>query len=182
MIHASSAPASRNVPSFLATVLVAIALAGCVTASGFVMAPFTSADGRFTVAVPDGKMTEVTKPGGGVYAGSTVHFWTGGLSDGPRLAVVYADATAATGFPESVLDDSIQSNLDSTGGNLVEQDPITVHGLAGREERVSAATKQYIFRMFVVGNRLYSVSVTGSAQGVGTAHALVFLDSFDVLP
>jgi hypothetical protein len=62
------------------------------------------------------------------------------------------------------------------------ESPLTVAGQPGREQRISADSLSYVFRLVFVGNRAYSISVTGSPAQVDEADALLFLNSFATSP
>lgn len=71
--------------------------------------------------------------------------------------------------------------MNQTHGTLLEENPLTVSGFPASEERIVANGIAYLFRAVLAGNRLYSVSVTGSPQDVDSAEAKVFVDSFEIL-
>ena len=171
----------------IAILALPILLGACLptTVSTYTLTTFTSADGRFRVDVPGGAMTDTILPGGGVFAGSTVH----GLSltaDALRFAVVYGDAQPAylaTTPIDTALANAVQGNVASTHGTLIEQDPITLGGNPAREARISIVGAEYVFVVTFVGNRLYSLSVLGSSDSAARgSEATQFLNSFAVTP
>lgn len=147
------------------------------------MSSFTSADGRFSVAVPGGAMTETTFDGSGPFAGSTIHAFSTAPEGGPRYAVLYGDA-GADYVARTPLDEIYAAaeagNLSSTGGTQTAVRAIEIAGLPGREQHVTSDSKSYVFRLVLVGNRSYVFSVTGSMAQVEAAEATVFLDSFEI--
>ncbi len=81
---------------------------------------------------------------------------------------------------EAALAEAARANLDTTGGTLVDEHATTVAGLPGLEQRIAAGPVEYVFRFVFVGNRLYSLSATGSKPQADGADAKLFLDSFEV--
>jgi hypothetical protein len=177
------------VPLGRATAVLALGLVlgGCLspTVTSYTFKTFTSADGRFHIDVPGGAMTDTVLPGGGVFAGSTVH----GLSvtaDALRFAVVYEDAQPAylaTTPIDSALANAVQGNVVSTHGTLIDQHPITVGGSPAREARISIIGGEYWLVVTFAGNRLYSLSVLGTSDSAARgSEATEFLNSFAVTP
>ena len=171
----------------IAILALPIFLGACLptTVTSYTLKTYTSADGRFHIDVPGGAMTDTILPGGGVFAGSTVH----GLSltaDALRFAVVYGDAQPsylATTSIDEALANAVAGNVTSTHGTLVEQLPITVGGSPAREARISIIGGEYLFVVTFVGNRLYSLSVLGSSDSAARgSEAMQFLNSFAVTP
>src|SRR6266511_543170 len=62
--------------------LLSLGLAACVSVHVSTLSTFASADGRFSVTVPGGAMTDTILPSGGAFAGSTVHALSTTLPDG----------------------------------------------------------------------------------------------------
>jgi hypothetical protein len=171
----------------IAILALPIVLGACVptTVSTYTLTTFTSADGRFHIDVPGGAMTDTILPGGGVFAGSTVH----GLSltaDALRFAVVYGDAQPtylATTPIDTALANAVQGNVVSTHGTLIDQHPITVGGSPAREARISIIGGEYVFVVTFAGNRLYSLSVLGTSDSAARgSEATEFMNSFAVTP
>jgi len=171
----------------IAILALPIFLGACLptTVTSYTLKTYTSADGRFHIDVPGGAMTDTILPGGGVFAGSTVH----GLSltaDALRFAVVYGDAQPAylaTTPIDTALANAVQGNVASTHGTLSEQHAITVAGSPAREARVAIIGGEYLFVVTFVGNRLYSLSVLGTDDtAVRGSEATQFLNSFAVTP
>jgi hypothetical protein len=170
-----------------AVLALGLFLGGCLsaTATSYTLKTFTSADGRFHIDVPGGAMTDTILPGGGVFAGSTVH----GLSvtaDALRFAVVYGDAQPAylASTPiDSALANAVQGNVVSTHGTLIDQHPITVGGSPAREARISIIGGEYVFVVTFAGNRLYSLSVLATSDSAARgSEATEFMNSFAVTP
>ena len=167
----------------VATLALCATLLACVSAQMSTMQSFSSGAGRFTVTVPGGTMNTSTlsTPRNGAFAGSTVSGFSTGSASGARFAILYADAAAgyldAHGVGATLLD-AEQANLATKSGTLVSDGPISVAGQSAREERINVGQVVYVFRLVFVGQRFYSISVTGSSAQVDAADAKVFLDSF----
>jgi hypothetical protein len=127
-------------------------------------------------------MTETTFEGSSPFAGSTIHAFSTTPDGGPRYAVLYGDA-GADYVARTPLDEIYAAgeagNVSSTGGTQTAERAVEVAGLPGREQRVTADAKSYVFRLVLVGNRSYVFSMTGSATQIDAAEATVFLDSFE---
>jgi hypothetical protein len=171
----------------IAILALPIFLAACLptTVTSYTLKTFTSADGRFHIDVPGGAMTDTILPGGGVFAGATVH----GLSltaDALRFAVVYGDAQPAylaTTPIDTALANAVQGNVVSTHGTLIEQHPVTLGGNPARAARISIIGGEYLFVVTFAGNRLYSLSVLGTSDSAARgSEATEFLNSFAVTP
>jgi hypothetical protein len=167
----------------LALALMPVLLAASASASVhvFAISTYHSTDGRFSVTVPGGTMEETTFAGQGpMFEGVTVHALSNN-AEGATLAVFYADASvaylAATPI-EKVLDDAAQANVATTNGTLASQATITIDGQPARDQRINGPRADYEFRLVVISNRLYSISVKGTADQVAAASARAFLDSF----
>ena len=153
----------------------------CVSLS--TMHSFSSTDGRFTVTVPDGKMkaSSLAAPGNGAFAGSTIFGFSTPSATGARFAVLYADASPGYLIAHGVdatLVEAEQTNLASLNGTLVSSVMTTVAGQPARDDRIAVGEVVYVFRTVFLGQRMYSISVTGSPSQVDSADARVFLDSF----
>ena len=169
--------------SGLALFTLLVTLGACVSVQVSTMQPFKSADGRFTVTVPAGTMKASTlaAPSSGAFAGSTIYGFSTGSSNGARLAVLYADTAPGyldTHGVDAALADAEQANLASNNGTLVSATAITVAGQRAREDRVIVGDVVYDLRLVFIGQRFYTISVTGSTLQVDAAEAKVFLDSF----
>jgi hypothetical protein len=60
---------------------------------------------------------------------------------------------------KAALAGAARANIDTTGGTLVDEHPMMVAGVPGREQRITAGPFEYVFRFAFVGNGLYSVSI-----------------------
>jgi hypothetical protein len=176
-------PLPMRLASALSAIALSVSLSACVSVQVSTLHSFASADGRFTVTVPDGAMKQSTlaPPANGAFAGSTVTGFSTASASGARFAVLYADAVPgyldAHGVDGTLLE-AEGTNLSALNGTLVSAGPITVAGQPGREDRIGVGQAVYVFRTVFIGQRMYSISVTGSPAQVDSADAKVFLDSF----
>jgi hypothetical protein len=156
-------------------------LAACVNFNVSTVQTFSSAEGRFSVTVPGGTMNASTFPSGGPFAAAPAHAYATSTAAGVRMAVLYADADPSY-LADTSLDDALaaaeRANVDTTQGTQQSERAMTVAGQPGREQRINAGQFAYVFRLVFVGNRLYSISVRGTAPQVDQADAILFLDSF----
>ena len=175
----------RGVAARAIVLALVVSLAGCVSTRLTVISSFVSADGDFTVTVPGGAMAESTSAGSGPFVGGTVHAFVHDEPDGPRFALLYADAApnylAGTSL-DAALDAAELANIRATGGAQVDERHITITGLPAREQRITTPAASYVFRMVFAGNRLYSISVKGTDLQVQEADVIVYFDSFTITP
>jgi hypothetical protein len=122
---------------------------------------------------------------GGVFAGAPAKTYVNVSGSGLRFAVVYADADpsylAGTSV-DAALTNAEQGNLATTGGTQQAERRLTISGNPGREQRITAGSVSYVLRLVFVGDRLYSISVKGTAVQVDEADAIQFLNSFTSTP
>jgi hypothetical protein len=167
------------------SVLVFVLVAGCATSIRFfALKTFVSANGGFRIDVPDGVMTDQVVPGTGVLAGSMVHELTHD-ADGVRFTVVYGDAAPAylaSTSVDSALDAVEQDNLARTNGTQTSDVSTFVMDQPAREQRITTPTTSYRYHLVFVGDRLYSISVAGSAADIVSSESTTALGSFTLLP
>jgi hypothetical protein len=167
----------------LAPLLMALVVVGCITTRVTTISTFAPPDGRFSVTVPSGAMSESTMAGARPFASAPVHAFVHDEPDGTRFAAFYGDADpgflAAT-TPDAALDAFERSNLTATAGELRSERRLTISGFPGREQLITGSGGSYLFRMVLAGNRLFSFSVKGSEPQVHAAQAMVYLDSIAV--
>jgi hypothetical protein len=176
--------ASSRTAALLVALVVPLMLAGCLSARVFTLNTFTSSDGRFHIDVPGGAMTDTILASGGAFARSTVHALHAD-GDGLRFAVVYGDADPhykTTTTLDGILSNAEAGNVSSTGGTQSGDQAITIAGQAGREQEITGPSAAFRFWILFVGDRLYSLSVTGAPADVGGAEATSFFNSFGLLP
>ena len=75
-----------------------------------------------------------------------------------------------------------EANRASIGGTQEAERTLAIAGYAGREQRIIVGPVTYVLRLVFVGNRLFSISVKGSAAQVDEADASQFLNSFAATP
>ena len=160
-------------------------VAGCVSAVRFfALTTYTSADGHFRVDVPGGVMTDSSFAGSGAFARTTVH----GLShdaDGMRFAVLYADADPsylASTTIDAALAAAERANLSTIAGTQTSDLATVIEDNPSREQRIAGPNAFYRFHLVFIGNRFYSISVTGLEADVAGTEATTFLNSFAVAP
>src|SRR6266511_2618163 len=145
--------------------LLSLGLAACVSVHVSTLSTFASADGRFKRYRPgrcdDGhdsaewrSVRRIDRP----CAVDDVAGWSAVRSHLRRWDPSYLTSKTM----EAGLAEAARANLDTTGGTLVDKHATTVAGLPGLEQRIAAGPVEYVFRFVFVGNRLYSLSATGS--------------------
>jgi hypothetical protein len=169
--------------TWLIVFALTFSLAGCGLGRVWTIATFESAEGRFSVVVPEGTMVEGTLVGGGPFAGATIRTFVHDVPGGPRFAVLYGDA--APDYLEGIsvdaaLDAVETANIEATGGEQIDGEHLAVAGLPGREQRITVPGAIYVFRTVFAGNRLYSISVKGTDTQVTQADVVVYFDSFKI--
>lgn len=172
--------------SRLGTLVVAVlVLAGCASVNVESVGTFSPPGGRFSVIVPGGTMDAGTLSTGGVFAGAPARTYSTVGASGIRFAIVYADADpsylAGTSL-DAALSSAEQANLETIGGSQQSERSLTITGNPGREQRITVGSVAYVLRLVYVGNRLYSISVEGSAGQVDEADAVQFMNSFTAVP
>ncbi len=139
---------------------------------------YRSKEGGFTILMPG-------TPVPGRRSGGALEFTklTATLDEGAEIyEVEYGDIPAALGDPEAVLDSALQ--LAEMAGKLTRQAKITLApgGYPGREgEFETSGGRISKERSFVVGRRLYALSVETSQERRASPHIEKFLSSFRLL-
>jgi len=120
---------------------------------------FSSAEGHFSVLFP-GKPAHETEAHE-LYAG---HSFTA-ETEWATYAVMYADFKAAIGDPGGALDGARDVLL--AGKELVSETEMKLNGYAGRELKVKSGGGMAVSvtRLYLVGNRLYNVTVVFAPAG-----------------
>jgi hypothetical protein len=98
--------------------------------------------------------------------------------------VAYLDLTDADA-PDQVLNDVVGVEATSMKGKVESETKVTLDGkYPGRDVRIPMPNRKGMVRsrVYVVGKRLYQVTVAGSVKFVDTASPGRFLDSFALLP
>ncbi len=94
-------------------------------------------------------------------------------------AVAYTDFAAppATNNPEKMLDRAREALLFASGGSLVFERRLELHGVLGREVRVESAGRLTVARLYAVRGRLVEASVVMPEASFSEEDAAHFLDS-----
>jgi hypothetical protein len=79
---------------------------------------------------------------------------------------------------QQVIDGGVDKLVSNKKGTVVEQKPITVNDAAGKEGLIQTADGFTRFRVFLVGNRLFQVFVSGSKEQVTSKDTDQYFDSF----
>jgi hypothetical protein len=137
---------------------------------------FDPEQGKFSVAMP-GTPEEKSLPE------ATGKVWTS-TADGLTYSVQYKVQEFPNGTPESdavvqIMDGDVQWSVTTKGGTIIgEPKTLSVGGQTGREVVIDDGNTLRRIRMCVAGDRLYSVTVSGPKDKVGTPEVDSFLDSF----
>jgi TonB family protein len=147
---------------------------------------FSSAGGRFTVLLP-GTPTEKIQSRDSPAGTLDVHEFI--LITSAYYGVTYIEYPSSIeggGDVKAFLDGMIGAGVKGIGGTLLEEEDTPLDGHPGRFVRVQAGDG-YVMRIrsYVVGNRIYQISITmreaGAPQAIARFHdetAAKFLDSF----
>jgi len=146
-------------------------------------APFASVEGGFTVAFPSPPEVEhqtLDTPQGKV----PYHLFSGELREGAFI-VTYADYPSSGGLkPAERLKKTVDAQVAGQQGTRIYERPCSLGKIHGLEVRYRAANDEgAIFlttlRNYLVGNRLYQVSViTLLGSGMTAEQIKALLDSF----
>lgn len=138
---------------------------------------FTSAQGGFSIDMP-GQPEASTQPSSG---GATSYVFSAS-KDGRSYMASYTDLPAsASGFtPKQLLDSTRDGAATSSGGELVEEQEITLGQYPGRDFTLNVELLKNSIRQraFLVGPRLYQIVTTGPGDDVNSADADRFFNSF----
>lgn len=149
-------------------------------------APFASKDGKFSVALPD-KPTEKTSKVKVGDAEATLHIFSVDQKEPKRGYVItyieYPKGTVGADKDKFVAG-VVERNVARLKGKVASNEPITLgkQKHPGRDVRVELAeTKQlYRARVFLVGERVYQVTVLGAEEAVKGKEVDDYLASFKV--
>jgi hypothetical protein len=141
---------------------------------------FDPEKGKFSVAMPG---TPAESP---LKSGSPGKMWTS-QADGLTYSVGYEDVqlppgAADTDQVQDFMNTEVEWMITVRGGTLAGQkQPLIVGGQPGREVDIDVDGKTLRrIRMCIVGDRLYTVEVSGPADKVSPPDIDSFLDSFKV--
>jgi hypothetical protein len=146
-----------------------------------VLQPYTSIEGRFTVAFPGGAPkldTEATNLKDG--STSTLYeFWTELENHNVSYMLMYNDYAAdyASGDPQTLLARTRDGAV--AGKTLLSDMVISLNGVPGREFTAKDDSWNYTLRQFLQGKRLYQLIVVSTTAHPATQTS-AFLDSFKI--
>ena len=144
---------------------------------------YRATTGSFQVRFPEGKAPEVEhKPitGGLSVSMFKVQYGTSGY------IVTFDDFNRTSGrSAEQILDGAKEGVLETTGGTLDKEDPLTLEGHPGIELSVSATTSGIAMRqrvrVYLVDGRVYQLIVVAPTWSGASASEQEFFDSFKLL-
>jgi hypothetical protein len=143
--------------------------------------PYTSIEGRFTVAFPGGTPKLDTETVNMKDGGTTTlyEFWTEPDNGNLSYMVMYNDYAAdyGNGDPQTVLATTRDGAL--AGKTLLSDMVISLNGVPGREFTAKDDTWNYTLRQFLQGKRLYQLIVVSTAAHPATQTS-AFMDSFKI--
>jgi hypothetical protein len=177
-------PAVTDAGTVAADASMADAGKGAPDATAATGATYRTASGGFQVRFPEGKppaVEEKTITGGG----SAVHLFK--VQYGTSGYIVSYDdfARGSSRTPQAILDGAREGVLESTGGTIDSEHPLTLEGHPGLELAVTATTAGITMRqrvrVLLVGGRLYQLLVVAPTWSGATAVEQDFFDSFKLL-
>lgn len=133
---------------------------------------FSSAGGRFSVLLP-GTPTERIQPRDSPVGNLEVHDFILNTSAYYNIRYIeYQSNLEESGDVKASLDSIINEGIKQAGGALLEEKDISLDGHPGRFVTVKAGGS-YVMRInsYVVGNRIYQISITMKEAGVPKAIA-----------
>ena len=138
----------------------------------------TADDASFSVLMPNRAHTSVQKADS-TYGKIDTHFTTA-VFRGTTYSLMWVDYPVdAVSSERRALDYAVSGALFNTGAKLLEQTEIQIDGFPGRELRASGATDLPMWvRIYLVGRRLFQLTVSGPNRPEIEANARKFLDSF----
>lgn len=154
--------------------------AGNTDAGSFYRTP----SGGFQVRFPEGKAPEVEEKtitgGGAVVHLFKVQYGTSGY------IVTYDDfAKGSARTPQLILDGAREGVVETTGGTIDSERPVTLDGHPGLDLAVTATTSGITMRqrvrVFLVDGRLYQLIVVAPSWSGATVVEQDFFDSFKLL-
>ena len=136
--------------------------------------------GRYTVTMPGVVRTSV-QAASSVYGRHDV-FFTVSISTGVTYAVMYVDIpVGALAQPRAVLDRAVESAMDDFGATLQTATASWISEFEGREFQATNLRGHPLFgRVYLVGARLYRLSVSGLNQRASAESADRFFGSFEL--
>jgi hypothetical protein len=142
-------------------------------------APFTSADGGYSIAFPS-PPTEQTQSQPTAIGTLDIHIAALDLGNQALLVSWQEQPAKAPKDPKKILDGQRDGMMSSfPGAKIMEQKDITLGTNPGRSFIIKMVTPDatQFTRVYVVGNRMYQIAAIGAGAGDAAA-ATKFLDSF----
>lgn len=145
---------------------------------------YRTPSGGFQVRFPDGKAPEVEDKtitgGGSAVRLFKVQYGTSGY------IVTYDDFAKTAGrTPQQILDGAREGVVETTGGTIDSERPLTLDGHPGLDLAVTATTSGITMRqrvrVFLVGGRLYQLIVVAPTWSGATVVEQEFFDSFKLV-
>lgn len=168
----------------LMTAAVALsALAGCTGADGW--REFRSEQGGFSIMVP-GRLEQQSQRTATAFGTIEAEVFLVDHGDVGYL-ISYADypqALVDESPTDVILDGASLGAVSDSGGKLLTVTKISLGDHAGRELEISSPGGEAMIRLrlFLVGNRLYQISVLARVDVDVTEETARFFDSFQLLP
>lgn len=167
---------------FASLVLAASALLAAESAE---FKPFTPKDGRWTISFP-GKPEQSTSPTNTELGAVEVHeFIARRPKDKDAYVLIYCDLPAdlvKDADPEKLLDRLRDGGAASVHGKPAKENKIKLDGNPGRELEVSGLGGTRLWRLYLVGGRLYQLLVANESGRPSAERAKAFFASFKLAP
>lgn len=160
--------------------LVLLLAATARAADGPNFKPFTSKEGGFTVSLP-GKPQQSTSSAKTDLGPVEMHEVAGTAKDKTTYAVVYCELPAELakqGDPEKLLDRIRDGGAASVHGKPIKETKITLGDNPGREIEIDGLGGTRLWRLYLVGGRLYQLLVAPDSGRPPSERAKKFFDSF----
>lgn len=163
--------------------MVAVVLAGVVSAAGQQMQPYSSTEGRFSVQFPGaGEVKHDTEAINlkGSDTSTLYEFWVEASDGNVSYMVMYND------YPPAYVNDGAEAVLGRTrdgavkGKTLLSDMAISLNGVPGREFTCKDDTWNFTVRQFLSGKRLYQLIIVSKPDYPATQTS-DFLNSFKIL-
>lgn len=163
---------------------VGLALLLCATALAQTPpAPFSSAEGRFSVQMPGSpeRKEQPIESVGGPPAWNVFEV----EAEGKRFVVSYGDfpeGAISTASPVTAIDRMRDGVLRSAGGEVLSDRAITMDGYLGREIDLGLPEKGRIrTRLYLAERRMYGISVSAHEADIGAPSVRRFFESFRLI-
>jgi hypothetical protein len=160
-----------------------LAIAATAWAADDDFQPFTSKDGGFTVSLP-GKPEQSTSTTTTELGDVELHqFLARRPNDKETYVLIYCDLPAEMvkdADPEKLLDRSRDGGVASIHGKVAKEDKVKLDGNPGRGLEVDALGGTRLWRLYLVGGRLYQLLATSDGGRPSADRANTFFSSFEL--